>query len=120
MTHIHWLGAGLSSIPGIRRMASNGHKLTIWNRTLAKAENSINHVQSSDVSAKVLDLNQLTSILKYGDIVVSQLSANMHLEIAKICLDKNCHFASSSYISPALKELDKQQKRLFQLWYYYM
>ena len=110
MTHIHWLGAGLSSIPGIRRMASNGHKLTVWNRTLAKAENSINHVQSNDVSAKVLDLNQLALILKYGDIVVSQLSANMHLEIAKICLDKSCHFASSSYISPALKELDKQAK----------
>ena len=110
MTHIHWLGAGLSSIPGIRRMASNGHKLTIWNRTLAKAVNSINHVRSSDVSAKVLDLNQLTSILKDGDIVVSQLSANMHLEIAKICLDRNCHFASSSYISPALKKLDKQVK----------
>ena len=110
MTHIHWLGAGLSSIPGIRRMASNGHKLTIWNRTLAKAKNSVNHVQSNDVSAKVLDLSQLALILEYGDIVISQLSANMHLEIAKICLDKNCHFASSSYISPALKELDKEAK----------
>ena len=110
MTHIHWLGAGLSSIPGIRRMASNGHKLTVWNRTLSKAENSINHVKSEKVNAKILDLKNLSIGLKNGDIVVSQLSANMHSEIAKICLEKNCHFVSSSYVSAELKGLDRQVK----------
>ena len=110
MTHIHWLGAGLSSLPGIRRMASNNHKLTIWNRTLSKAEFSINHVQSDNVLAKQFDLKQLSASLKSGDIVVSQLAANMHPEVAKICLIKYCHFASSSYISPVLKELDRQVK----------
>jgi saccharopine dehydrogenase-like NADP-dependent oxidoreductase len=110
MTQIHWLGAGLSSLPGIRRMASANHKLTVWNRTLAKAEFSINHVQSDNVLAKELDLLQLFKSLKAGDIVVSQLSANMHLEIANICLEKNCHFASSSYISPSLKKLDQEAK----------
>jgi saccharopine dehydrogenase (NADP+, L-glutamate forming) len=108
MTHIHWLGAGLSSIPGIRRMASNGQKLTIWNRTLTKAEHSINHVQSADVLAKKFDLIQLSTLLEPGDVVVSQLAASLHLEIAKICLEKKCHFASSSYISPSLKELHKE------------
>ena len=84
MKNIHWLGAGLSSLPGIRRMASNGHKLTVWNRTLSKAALSINHVHSSDVLAKIFNLNELSSLLSDGDIVVSQLSANMHPEIAKI------------------------------------
>ena len=110
MTHIHWLGAGLSSLPGIRRLASNNHKLTVWNRTLSKAEFSINHIQSDNISAKQLDLFQLASSLEAGDIVVSQLSANMHLEIANICLKKNCHFASSSYISQTLRDLDYQAK----------
>ena len=110
MKNIHWLGAGLSSLPGIRRMASNGHKLTVWNRTLSKAALSINHVESSDVLAKIFNLNELSSLLSDGDIVVSQLSANMHPEIAKICLEKNCHFASSSYISPALRKLDQHAK----------
>ena len=110
MTHIHWLGAGLSSLPGIRRMASNKHKLTVWNRTLSKAEFSINHVHSNNILAKQFNLLNLTSSLETGDIVVSQLSADMHFEIAKICLKKKCHFASSSYISPALKELDQQAK----------
>ncbi len=110
MTHIHWLGAGLSSLPGIRRIATTGHNFTVWNRTLDKAEYSINHVNSANVSAKKFNLIELSSSLKPGDIVISQLSANLHPEIAKICLEKNCHFASSSYISPTLKKLDKQVK----------
>ena len=108
MTHIHWLGAGLSSIPGIRRMASNGQKLTIWNRTLEKAEHSINHVQSSDVLAKKFNLFELSTLLEPGDIVVSQLAASLHIEIAKICLEKKCHFATSSYISPELRKLHEE------------
>jgi saccharopine dehydrogenase-like NADP-dependent oxidoreductase len=110
MTHIHWLGAGLSSLPGIRRMASKNLKFTVWNRTLSKAEFSINHTQSNLVLAKQLDILKLSKLLEAGDIVVSQLSANMHPKIANICLEKNCHFASSSYISPALQELDQQAK----------
>ena len=46
MKNIHWLGSGLSSIPGIRRLASNNHNLTVWNRTLAKAQKSIDHVNN--------------------------------------------------------------------------
>jgi len=110
MTHIHWLGAGLSSLPGIRRIASKNHKLTVWNRTLSKAQYSINHVQTDQILAKKLDLMKLSSSLSPGDIVVSQLSADMHPEVAKICLEKNCHFASSSYISPALRKLDEEAK----------
>ena len=110
MTHIHWLGAGLSSLPGIRRMASGNNKLTVWNRTVSKAQFSINHVKSKNVNAKKLDLVELSSVLNPGDIVVSQLTANMHYDIAKICLEKNCHFASSSYLSPTLKDLDKHSK----------
>ena len=110
MSHIHWLGAGLSSLPGIRRIASSNRKLTVWNRTLSKAEFSINHIKSSNISAKQLDLSILSSSLLPGDIVVSQLSANMHPEIAKICIKQNCHFASSSYLSPKLKELDGKAK----------
>ena len=110
MTHIHWLGAGLSSVPGIRRIASSGNKITVWNRTLSKAEYSINHINSEKVLAKKYDLDEIKKQLNKGDIVVSQLSANMHPEIAKVCLEKNCHFASTSYISPNLKELDLEAK----------
>ena len=110
MTHIHWLGAGLSSLPGIRRLASEGKKLTVWNRTLSKAKLSINHVQSKNILAKKFNLSEITSLLQPGDIVISQLSANMHLGIANICLEKKCHFATSSYTSPFIKELDQEAR----------
>ena len=59
MQHIHWLGTGLSSIPGIRRLAKNYDNLTIWNRTLEKAEQSINHVSKDNVLAKKFDMESL-------------------------------------------------------------
>ena len=59
MTHIHWLGAGLSSIPGIRRIVSSNKKITVWNRTLSKAEFSINHANSKNAIAKKFDYNFL-------------------------------------------------------------
>ena len=111
MQHIHWLGTGLSSIPGIRRLAENYDYLTIWNRTIEKAEQSINHVNKQNVVAKKFDIESLSQILKAGDIVVSQLPANQHVDIAKLCLIKKCHFATSSYISPDMQSLDSDAKK---------
>tara|TARA_Y100000590_G_scaffold435517_1_gene555032 strand:- start:1149 stop:2273 length:1125 start_codon:yes stop_codon:yes gene_type:complete len=105
MTNIHWLGAGLSSIPGIRRLASSNHNLTVWNRTLSKAEKSINHVNSTNVNAKIFDINEIRNHINQNDIVISQLTASMHLDIAKICLDKKAHFATTSYLSKEIKNL---------------
>lgn len=108
MKNIHWLGAGLSSIPGIRRLASNNHNLTVWNRTLSKAQTSINHVKSNKVTAKTFNIHDIIETIKHGDIIVSQLTASMHLDIAKICLEKECHFITTSYLSPDIKILNKQ------------
>ena len=58
MKHVHWIGTGLSSIPGIRRLANNLENLTVWNRTLEKAENSINHVNKNNDTAKKYDIDQ--------------------------------------------------------------
>ena len=111
MQHIHWLGTGLSSIPGIRRLANKYENLTIWNRTLEKAEQSINHVNKDNVVAKKFDMQALSSSLEVGDIVVSQLPADHHLSIAKLCLEKKCHFATSSYISQDMKNLHNDVRK---------
>ena len=111
MKTIHWLGAGLSSIPGIRRLASRDIPLVVWNRTLSKAQNSINHINSSNIRAKKLDLLELEKSVNKGDIVISQLPANMHFDIAKFCLQKKCHFATTSYTSSEIKELSEEVKK---------
>ena len=111
MKTIHWLGAGLSSIPGIRRIASKKVRLIVWNRTESKAKNSINHVNSKHVISKKLEFLELENSIEKGDIVVSQLSTNLHLEVANLCLRKKCHFASTSYISLEIKKLDNEAKK---------
>ena len=110
MQNVHWLGAGLSSIPGIRRMAEILENFTVWNRTLIKAEKSIDHVNKRNVQAKLFDLEDIKKSIKPGDIIISQLPANMHVDIAKICLENNCHFASTSYLSSDMLQLDKYVK----------
>ena len=111
MKHVHWIGTGLSSIPGIRRLAKNLENLTVWNRTLEKAENSINHVNKNNVKAKKFDIDLIFKEVNPGDIVISQLPATRHLEIAKLCLEHNCHFASTSYLNPQILALDKDVKK---------
>lgn len=110
MTNIHWLGAGLSSIPGIRRAASSGQKITVWNRTIEKAKKSINHVNLPTANAKALDFQLLDQEIQKGDIIVSQLSANMHFEVAKLCLKKEAHFATTSYLSKEINDLNNEVK----------
>ena len=107
MKHVHWIGTGLSSIPGIRRLAKNLENFTVWNRTLEKAKNSINHVNKNNVKAKKFDIDLIFKEVNPGDIVISQLPATRHLEIAKLCLEHNCHFASTSYLNPQILALDK-------------
>nr|WP_321525667.1 saccharopine dehydrogenase family protein [uncultured Cohaesibacter sp.] len=109
MSHIHWLGAGLSSVPGIRRLISRKHEITLWNRTISKAEAATVGLEGSfDVKAFTLDA--LKASLKAGDVVVSMLPATMHVEIALACLEADCHFVSSSYVSSEMAALDDKAK----------
>jgi len=111
MKHVHWIGTGLSSLPGIRRLAKNLENLTVWNRTLEKAENSINHVNKSNVRAKKFDIDNIFKAVNPGDIVISQLPATKHPEIAKLCLENKCHFASTSYLNSEILALDQDVKK---------
>ena len=111
MKHVHWLGTGLSSIPGIRRLAERLENFTVWNRTLSKAQSSIDHINKPNVNARTFNLENIISEINPGDIVISQLPASKHYDIAKLCLDKKCHFASTSYLSPEMKKLDSDAKK---------
>ena len=99
MKNIHWIGTGLSSISGIKRIISKKQNLTLWNRTL---DNALRYTPNS----RKFDLNDLYNNINKDDIVVSQLPANMHIDIAKICLKKKANFITSSYLSDEMKLLE--------------
>ena len=108
MNTTHWLGAGLSSVPGIRRLASLEYPISVWNRTLAKAQAAIAGIHSADAVAREFDWTLLASSVKPGDVVVSMLPASMHLRAAELCLENGAHFVTSSYISEEMAALDVQ------------
>ena len=41
MQTVHWLGTGLSTVPGIRRLAQGPLPLVLWNRTVEKAREAV-------------------------------------------------------------------------------
>ena len=110
MTHtIHWLGAGLSSAPGIIELAKKTTPLIVWNRSLAKAEKALDN-NDVEVDIRQLDWDALTCTVKQGDVLVSMLPATLHLTVAEFCLKHKAHFVSSSYISPEMQALNSKAK----------
>lgn len=105
MTTIHWLGAGLSAVPGIRRLIEQGHKMVVWNRTVEKAEEAVKGLKG-DYTIKAFSMDALDAELKKGDVAVSMLPGDFHPIIAKMCLAVGANFVSSSYIAPAMQDLD--------------
>ncbi|MGE4232823.1 MAG: saccharopine dehydrogenase family protein [Bacteriovoracia bacterium] len=110
---IHWLGAGLSSTPGIRALAKSGYPLTVWNRTISKAQEAIApFAHLRNVKSRPFSMQDFTSTLSNGDIVVSMLPATMHPEIAQACLFARSHLVTTSYISEAMKALHEEAAEL--------
>ncbi len=104
---IHWIGAGLSSGPGIVRLAMAGHDLTLWNRTLERARGVfMGTTVPPTTTLRTLNLEELQLSLQTGDIVVSMLPATMHLELAQFCLAKRAHLVTTSYISEGMRQLN--------------
>lgn len=109
MAKVHWLGAGLSSVPGIRNLVESGIELLLWNRTLSKAEQALSGL-GANAKAKTLDWQLLAELVNPGDVVVSMLPASLHLRVASLCLDRKANFISSSYISPEMQALHDDVK----------
>ncbi len=107
MTQIHWIGTGLSAIPGLRRLIENGHDVAVWNRTTDKAQAAVGDL-TDNINA--FSMEAITAALSKGDILVSMLPGDWHVPLAELCLTKGAHFVSSSYIAPEMRALDARAK----------
>ena len=104
---IHWCGTGLSAIPGLRRLIEAGHDVTVWNRTVAKAQEAVGDL-TQDIHA--FDIDALGAALSKGDVVVSMLPGDWHVPLAELAISKGAHFVSSSYIAPEMRDLDDKAR----------
>ena len=108
MSRVHWLGTGLSSIPGLRKLLKKRFEIIVWNRTVEKAKKLLGDLTNNIYK---FDFNELEKQTKSGDILISMLPASYHIDIANLCLKKNANFVSSSYISEDLEKLNDTVKR---------
>jgi len=107
MQTIHWVGTGLSAIPGLRRLIELEYNVIVYNRSVNKAEQAVGDLK---VSIVPFDMATFASHVAAGDVVVSMLPGDFHVPLAQLCLAQQAHFVSSSYISAEMKALDQQAK----------
>ena len=105
------LGAGLVTRPLVDYLLKHNIKVNIASRTVSKANALIGgHRNGEAIEWTVDQEDKLRDMVKEADLVVSLLPANFHPEIAKLCIELDTNMATTSYVSPAMKELDGPAK----------
>jgi saccharopine dehydrogenase (NADP+, L-glutamate forming) len=104
---IHWLGAGLSSTPGIRRLSQGDTQFVVWNLDRDATRESLLGA-GVDTDVRELEFSVFWEAVNPGDIVVSMLPATMHMGVAREAVKQCTHFVSSSYVSPEMSALDDE------------
>ncbi|SLN60193.1 Lysine 6-dehydrogenase [Falsiruegeria litorea R37] len=104
---IHWCGTGLSAIPGLRRLIEAGHDVTVWNRTVEKAQAEVGDLTDK---IKAFDIDVLAGELAKEDVIVSMLPGDWHVPLAELAIAKGANFVSSSYIAPEMRALDERAR----------
>lgn len=108
---IHWLGAGLSSGPGIAALARRRGGVVLWNRTVEKAQALVDNIGSDEgLEVAALDFDRLAERAREGDVVVSMLPGSFHVQVAKLSLAAGAHMVTTSYLSPEMQALDGEAR----------
>tara|TARA_B100001939_G_scaffold337186_2_gene341155 strand:- start:1038 stop:2213 length:1176 start_codon:yes stop_codon:yes gene_type:complete len=110
---IHWVGAGLSSGPGIVDLADSFGKIHVWDMTPERVDALRAHLSpGAEIDFLRLDLGDELSVARFqnrvqaGDVVVSMLPAALHVQLARLALEKGAHLVTSSYLSDDMRALN--------------
>ncbi len=105
------LGAGLVSRPLIEYLLKHGYELTVASRTLSKAEALVaGHSKGRALQLNVQDDKALGELVRSHDLTVSLLPYTYHVKVAGHCIRHRKHMATTSYVSPAMMDLDAVAK----------
>jgi saccharopine dehydrogenase-like NADP-dependent oxidoreductase len=117
MTNILIVGAGKSSsFLILDLLKTSQRKNNLWNITIADSdEATLLHKVSKfpEAAIAVLDITnepERQKLVNWADIVVSLMPPQLHILLAKDCLQFKKNLITSSYASPEMKELDKMAK----------
>ena len=107
------LGAGRSSTYLIEYLAeqapNHGWHLTVGDADLSQAQRKTAPYQHVDaILFNIFDQKQREKHISQTDIVISMLPAIYHSHVARTCIRFGKHLLTASYISPEIKELNKE------------
>lgn len=104
------LGAGLVAKPMVDYLLESGDiEVTLASRTVSKAEKIIaGRPNGTALPLKVDDEKELERLIKMAQVVVSLLPYTHHVKVAKLCLMHQKHLVTTSYVSQAMQELNRE------------
>ncbi|NQV19345.1 MAG: saccharopine dehydrogenase NADP-binding domain-containing protein [Armatimonadetes bacterium] len=104
-------GAGLVTKPMVDYLANHKYDITVTDIVLEKAQALAKlHQNVKAVQVDIQNEIQVEKLIERCDLTVSLLPPEMHPEIARKCIKYGKHMVTTSYISPAMKELDDAAK----------
>ncbi len=110
------LGAGLVSRPGVHYLLNQKNiEVTVASRTVRKAEELVKgYPNGKAIQVNVENKDDLAKVIKDCDIAISLLPWIHHMKVAELCIEHHKHMVTTSYVSPAMKELNEkvQEKNL--------
>ncbi|MBI1879015.1 MAG: saccharopine dehydrogenase NADP-binding domain-containing protein [Chloroflexi bacterium] len=114
MKRVLILGAGLVTGPMVHYLLDKGYHVTVASRTVSKAEALIgDHPNGAAIAYDIeadADGSGLIRLVSQADLAVSMLPYIHHPAVAKACIAQGKHMVTTSYVSPAMRELDAAAK----------
>jgi len=109
MFHVVVFGAGKSSNYFLKLLCNDPsiEKITVIDKniTTRKISSKINYIQVS-----INNKDHIIPHIEKSNLVVSLLPAQLHIEIAKICVQKDKNLVTASYVSPEMEILAESFK----------
>lgn len=110
MKRVLILGAGLVTGPMVRYLLDKGYHVTVASRTVSKAQDLIGGHPNGEAIAYDIESDagqaRLNELVSQHDLAVSMLPYLHHPAVAKACIANRKPMVTTSYVSPAMRELD--------------
>ncbi|MFH1725277.1 MAG: saccharopine dehydrogenase C-terminal domain-containing protein [Elusimicrobiota bacterium] len=111
MKKILLLGAGLVTKPLVRYLLGKGFAVKVASRTVSKAEALIaGHPNGEARTWTVDDKRGLKEMVGEADLTISLLPAAHHVMVAEECIAQKKQMVTTSYVSPAMRALDRKAR----------
>ncbi|KAI2633153.1 saccharopine dehydrogenase [Hypomontagnella submonticulosa] len=105
------LGAGFVTRPTLDILCASGIPVTVACRTLESAKGlSVGVQNATPISLDVSNAQALDAEVAKHDLVISLIPYTFHATVIKSAIRQKKHVVTTSYVSPAMMELDQQCK----------